>query len=81
MMFTVDRIEGSFAVCEDSNGDMVNIHLDKLPVEVRSGDILNLRDGQFLLERSAADKRRNKLSALQDKVLNKCTERSDRSTH
>ncbi len=41
MKLTVDRLEGGFAVCENENGDMVNVPLAALP-DVREGDVLKV---------------------------------------
>lgn len=69
MRFTVDRIEGAFAVCEDSDGAMINIDLEELPSDVKSGDILVIRDGRFISDKKAAAEKRAELSALQEKLL------------
>lgn len=71
MRFTVDRIEGSFAVCEDSDGAMINVDLVKLPSDVKSGDILVIKDGRFISDKNAAAEKRAELSALQEKLLRK----------
>lgn len=35
--YTVDRIEGEYAVCEDENGEMVNIPLSHIKGKVSDG--------------------------------------------
>ena len=74
MRFTVDRIEGAFAVCEDSDGIMKNIDLTKLPINVKSGDILFFNDGRFSIDRTAASERRAEIAALQKRLLEKSTD-------
>ncbi|SEK19192.1 DUF3006 domain-containing protein [Ruminococcus albus] len=74
MRFAVDRIEGEFAVCEDSEGATINIDLKKLPPDVKSGDILVFRDGRFLNDKTAMSERRAEISALQEKLLGKSTD-------
>ena len=81
MRYTVDRIEGSFAVCEDSSGTMVDIQIDKLPNGVRSGDVLVLSGGRYFSDKAASDERRTAISALQKKVLAKCTKNKGNGTH
>ena len=71
MRFTVDRIEGSVAVCEDSDGVMKNIDLKKLPDNVKSGDIVVFMDGRFILDITATLERRAEIAALQEKLLGK----------
>lgn len=74
MRFTVDRIEGSFAVCEDSDGVMKNIDLTKLPINVKSGDILFFNDSRFSIDRTATSERRAEIAALQKRLLEKSTD-------
>ena len=74
MIYSVDRLEGAFAVCEDSEGAYVRIGISELPDGVRSGDVLVSRDGKFYVDKIAADKRRAEISALQDKLLGRGTE-------
>ncbi|GAA0694683.1 DUF3006 domain-containing protein [Clostridium cadaveris] len=38
--YIVDRIEGSFAVCEEEDGTMENISLEKIKGDIRDGVIL-----------------------------------------
>ena len=71
MRYTVDRIEGSVAVCEDSDGVMKNIDLKKLPDNVKSGDILVFGDGRFIVDKKATSERRAEIAALQEKLLGK----------
>ncbi len=39
-MYSIDRFEGDFAVCENEEGEMVNIQRTRLPKSAREGDIL-----------------------------------------
>lgn len=68
MRYTVDRIEGGFAVCEDDKGNAVNLKLSQLPKNIRSGDIIELSGGKFTVDKKAAEERRAKLAALQDSL-------------
>ena len=74
MRFTVDRIEGALAVCEDSEGTMINIDLKKLPPDLKSGDVMAFRDGRFTKDIAATSERRAEISALQKKLLGKSTD-------
>ena len=65
MRYIVDRIEGSFAVCEDEKGCTVDLKLSQLPEKVRSGDIISFKGGKFSIDKEAASARRAKLAAMQ----------------
>ena len=45
MKYTIDRINGNMAVCEDENGDLVKLMASELPSGVKEGDILKQQDG------------------------------------
>ncbi len=40
MKVIIDRFEGKYAVCEKKNLEMIDIEIDKLPKEVKEGDVL-----------------------------------------
>ena len=71
MRYIVDRFEGMTAVCEDENGRAVSFHADKLPENVKAGDILVRKDGAFFIDRETAEKRRAELTALQESLWSK----------
>ena len=53
MKYTVDRIEGDFAVCESESGEMTDIPLALVHGRITEGCILTPRgDGYTALERS-----------------------------
>lgn len=68
MRYIVDRLEGSIAVCEDESRTFVDIDLEKLPDGVRTGDILVEEEGVFTLDKSATEKRRAEIAALQNEL-------------
>lgn len=39
-LYIVDRIEGSFAVCEDQDGDMKAVSLEKIKGNLKEGVVL-----------------------------------------
>ena len=57
MRYIVDRIEASFAVCEDQDGDMVNLELSKLPIDVKEGDVLIENSGIYEISKEETEKR------------------------
>ena len=69
---TVDRIEGSFAVCECEDLSHINISLSDLPFEVKEGNVLILDDnGNFSLDLNEEETMRQKVIALQNKLKSK----------
>lgn len=64
MKFTVDRIEGNYAVCEDERGSFHNIPKDLLP-NVREGDVLDEENGKFTKNEQATQINREKIIEIQ----------------
>lgn len=47
--FVVDRIENTYAVMEVSNTkEIINVKLDKLPKNIKDGDILIIKDDVYI---------------------------------
>ncbi len=67
---TIDRIEGSIAVCELDDGTMTDIDVSVLPKGIREGSIL-IPDGSgsFTVDAAAEAERREKLLKLQDSLF------------
>lgn len=68
MRYTVDRIEGCFAVCEDENGKMEKIELSVIPSNVKEGDVLISDGGDWKKDddakRETAERIKKKMDAL-----------------
>ena len=62
-ILVVDRFEGNIVVCENrESGEMVNIEEDKLPENIKEGDVLKYKNGQYSIdyeERAAIEERIN----------------------
>lgn len=57
--YAIDRIEGSYAVCEKDGETMVNISVDLLPQGACEGSVLRcMPDGSFALDRAEEERRR-----------------------
>lgn len=49
--FTVDKIENEIATCENrTTREMINIHLSKLPKNIKENDIIKYTNGKYILE-------------------------------
>lgn len=51
--WTIDRFEGTCAVCEVSDGTTAHIERDKLPAGCHEGDILVLKEGRYRKDKRA----------------------------
>ncbi|MCQ2513798.1 MAG: DUF3006 domain-containing protein [Ruminococcus sp.] len=62
--FIVDRIEGTKAVLECENGEMVNLELKALPKNIKEGDVLNFDNGSCFLDEQETERRKNEIKEL-----------------
>lgn len=69
MRYTVDRIEGNFAVCEDESGEMHDIALSELPEGTAEGSVIDAVSGGYVLNSAEEDKRREEIRALEDSLF------------
>ena len=69
---TVDRIEGSIAVCELDDGTMKDIDVSVLPKGIHEGSVL-ISDGNdsFTVDTTEENRRKGKLLKLQDSLFDK----------
>lgn len=44
MRLIIDRFEDEYAVCENENKESINIDRDKLPSDIKEGDIIWFED-------------------------------------
>lgn len=61
MIYTVDRIEGRYAVCEQEDGKMVNILLSDLPFEVEESTTFTKKGRTYSLVENQREERIGKL--------------------
>lgn len=62
-MWSVDRLEGSFAICEETRtGEVRRFPLTELPQGLREGDLLQNGRNGWQIERQEAARRRRNLS-------------------
>lgn len=66
-MLIVDRIEDGVAVIEAESGH-IEVPVERLAPDVREGDVVVLENGLYTANKSAADKRRREIAALQDSL-------------
>ena len=69
MRITVDRIEGSFMICEAQNGSMESLPHAACP-EAGEGDLLLvLDDGVTVMDKEGTAQRANEIASLMDELF------------
>jgi len=68
---TIDRFEGTYAICEDSDQKFFAIEASELPEGAHEGDVLDVNDaeGTLSVNAEATEQRRAKVKKLQDKLF------------
>lgn len=69
MKYTIDRFEGTIAVCENEQKVMVNIPKYRLPLEAKEGDVLEEVDGMLQVDDVETNERRKKAKQLMSKLF------------
>lgn len=66
--YTIDRFEGDLAVLEDrKTGKMKNIEKEKMPENIKEGDIIKCINGKYFLDENETKKVENQ---VEDKYKN-----------
>ena len=61
-IYTIDRIEGKYAVCENSQTlKMENILLSKLPSNIKDGTVIKLENGNYCIDKRLQEKRKKEI--------------------
>lgn len=69
MKYTIDRISGNMAVCEDENGDLVKLLASELPSGVKEGDILKKQDGVWCKDETESSERRQAMKEKLNRLI------------
>ncbi len=69
MLFSVDRIEGTYAVLIDECGKPLQVPLAMLFTGVKSGDMLLYEENQFLLTQQQTKQRRETMAKVLSQML------------
>jgi len=68
-IYTLDRFEGDFAVCEDrQTRQMINIKKDKLPDGVEEGSVLKYKNGKFELDKEKQEEIEDRIKKKMDNL-------------
>jgi uncharacterized protein (AIM24 family) len=68
MKYIIDRFEGQYAVCEDEQGQMVNIEISKIPEAAVEGDVLVYTAAGYEIDTEETGKRKNKINELAEEL-------------
>lgn len=70
---SIDRYEGTLAICEDKDGKFFGIESSELPEGAREGTVLKIDDeaGTLTIDETETNRRRKKNAKLQDSVFGK----------
>ncbi len=71
-LFSIDRFEGEFAVCENKEtGEMINIKKSLLPENIKEGSIIKFENGYFILEPEITSKKQDEIKSMVDNLFKK----------
>lgn len=65
----IDRIEGRFAIVELDNKVMLNIDTSQLPPEIREGDIITEKNGEYYIDTDETEKRKKNIKKLMNDLF------------
>lgn len=67
--FTVDRFENNFVVLEDRQTEnLINVSINKLPSNIKEGDLLSFQNGNFILDKEQTNKLQNDIQSRFNKL-------------
>lgn len=66
MKVIIDRFEGSFALCEKDNREIITIDKSKLPSHSKEGDVLVFNDDSIVIDAVETASRKEKIKKLMD---------------
>lgn len=64
MRVTIDRFENNFAVCEKDDRDMINVERNKIPLEAKEGDILDIEGNFVSINKVETEKRKKQIDEM-----------------
>ncbi len=64
MWLVIDRFEENFAVCEDEGGKIQNISIDTIVGSPKEGDVIELIDKKFYVNKKETEKRKKYVEEL-----------------
>ena len=68
-MLSIDRFEGGYAVCVDDEENIVNINQSLIEENAVSGDIIEEKDGIYVILKDETKRRKEEIQKLQDELF------------
>ena len=69
--YTVDRVEGDIAVCENRDTkEMINFNIEDLPEEIKEGSIIAYKDGKFHIDEESRKEIEDRIKQKMDDLWN-----------
>lgn len=64
MFYTVDRIEGSYAVLEDNEENIINVEIINVKGDLKEGKVLYKKDDLYFIDEEETKKRNEEINDL-----------------
>lgn len=61
MRYIIDRIEGNIAICENENGNFLEIDILSLPDNIKEGDCVKFENLKYILDEKYTEERRKNI--------------------
>ncbi len=68
-MLSIDRFEGGYAVCVDDEENIVNINQSLIRENAVPGDIIEEKDGFYIILKDETKRRKEEIKKLQDELF------------
>lgn len=68
-MLSIDRFEGEYAVCVDDDENIVSIDRKLIRGKAVSGDVIEEKDGVYIVLENETERRKNEIRKLQDELF------------
>ena len=69
-LYSVDRFINNFAICENlQTGEFINIPLSLLSQNVKTGDILKLKNNKFIIDKDETKKAKEEIKDLANSLF------------
>lgn len=62
--YTVDRIEGSYAILEDKEENIINVEIRNIKGNLKEGDVLYKKDDLYFIDEEETRKRSEEINNL-----------------
>lgn len=68
MKYIIDHFEGDIAVCEDQEGNAVDIKKSELPTNADVGDVVIFEKDRYHIDKNETDQRRKEIEDLMNEL-------------